>query len=146
MGHHMFDNVFVDPASYRSFLRTGTWPDRTMLVMEVRGAASKGSINQAGHYQAGDVMGLEVHLRDDARLPGRWAFFGFGDRPAAAAIPRSAECYACHADHGAVDSTFVQFYPTLLPIAEGRKTLSPTYAQLREKLLHRKAAATPGRQ
>ena len=26
-GHHMFDNVFVDPESYRVFLKTATWPD-----------------------------------------------------------------------------------------------------------------------
>ena len=22
-------------------------------------------------------MGMEVHVRDDARFPGKWAFFGF---------------------------------------------------------------------
>jgi hypothetical protein len=32
--HHMFDNVFVTPASCRSFLATGHWPDRTMFVLE----------------------------------------------------------------------------------------------------------------
>jgi hypothetical protein len=79
-------------------------------------------------------MGLEVHLRDDARFPGGWAFYGFGDQAAAAPIPRSAECYSCHATHGAVNSTFVQFYPTLLPLAEGKATLSPTYLQMRAKL------------
>jgi hypothetical protein len=34
--HHMFDNVFVNPESYKAFLETGTWPDKTMLVLEVR--------------------------------------------------------------------------------------------------------------
>ena len=29
--------------------------------------------------------------------------------------------------HGAVDTTFVQFYPTLMPIAEQKKTLSAAY-------------------
>jgi hypothetical protein len=28
-GHSMFDNVFVNPSSYRAFLETGTWPDKT---------------------------------------------------------------------------------------------------------------------
>src|SRR5690349_6170234 len=51
MGHHMFDNVFVNPEAYKSFLQTGTWPDKTMLVLEVRNAEGKGSINQAGNYQ-----------------------------------------------------------------------------------------------
>src|ERR1700733_7058878 len=35
MDHHMFDNVFVNPDAYQSFLRTGTWPDHTTLVLEV---------------------------------------------------------------------------------------------------------------
>src|SRR5208283_5657619 len=34
MNHSMFDNVFVNPESYKAFLATGTWPDRTMLVLE----------------------------------------------------------------------------------------------------------------
>src|SRR5947199_5526086 len=38
MDHHMFDNVFVSPESYKAFTETGTWPDKTMLVLEVRKA------------------------------------------------------------------------------------------------------------
>src|ERR1700759_1604663 len=30
MNHSMFDNVFVNPEAYKSFLQTGTWPDKTM--------------------------------------------------------------------------------------------------------------------
>src|ERR1700686_1542294 len=29
-----FDNVFVTPTAYRSFLQTGKWPDQTMFVLE----------------------------------------------------------------------------------------------------------------
>jgi hypothetical protein len=137
MGHHMFDNVFVDPASWRAFQETGTWPDKTVLVLEARGAEDKGSINQEGHYQAAGLMGLEVHVKDEARFPGKWAFFVFGDdgRPAAM-VPTAADCYTCHVAHGAVDTTFVQFYPTLLPLAEARGTVSPAW---REEAARRKA-------
>ncbi len=126
MDHHMFDNVFVNPDAYRSFLQTGTWPDKTMLVLEARGAESKGSINKAGQYQ-GTVMGLEVHVKDEARFPGKWAFFVFDEGKPAPMIPLSADCYSCHTDHAAVDTTFVQFYPTLLPIATAKGTLSAAY-------------------
>src|SRR6516164_11153807 len=51
MDHHMFDNVFANPEAYQAFLKTGSWPDKTMLVLEVRGAQSKGSINKAGQFQ-----------------------------------------------------------------------------------------------
>jgi hypothetical protein len=129
MDHHMFDNVFVNPDAYRSFLQTGTWPDKTMLVLEVRGAQSKGSINKAGNYQGITLMGLEVHVKDEARFPGKWAFFGFGDSKTATMTPQTAECYSCHANHAAVDTTFVQFYPTLLPIATAKGTLSPSYVK-----------------
>ncbi|NKF21091.1 cytochrome P460 family protein [Solimonas sp. C16B3] len=124
--HSMFDNVFVDPEAYRTFVQTGHWPDRTALVMEVRGAQTKGSINRRGSFQSGAPMGYEVHVRDDAH--GGWAFYSFnGDRAPAQKIPTDRACYTCHQAHGAVDTTFVQFYPTLLPIAEARKTLSPAF-------------------
>ena len=127
MDHHMFDNVFVNPESYKAFVATGTWPDKTMLVLEGRGAESKGSINQRGNYQGTELMGVEVHVKDEARFPGKWAFFAFDDGKTAKMIPTSASCYSCHAAHAAVDTTFVQFYPTLLPIAKSKGTLSASY-------------------
>jgi hypothetical protein len=48
---HVFDNVFVNPDAYRAFVKPGTWPDHTILVLEVRAARGKGSMNQAGNYQ-----------------------------------------------------------------------------------------------
>ncbi len=127
MDHSMFDNVFVNPEAYRAFLATGTWPDKTMLVLEARMAGSKGSINKTGHYQTGDVMAREVHVKDVAHFPGKWAFFGFGDDQPSKQIPTSADCYSCHEQHAAVDTTFVQFYPTLLEIAKAKGTLSAGY-------------------
>src|SRR6202790_1428343 len=133
MDHHMFDNVFVNPEAYKAFLQTGTWPDKTMLVLEARSARNKGSINQKGNYQSTDVMGIEVHVKDEARFPGKWAFFGFDDGKTAKIIPLAADCYSCHAAHAAVDTTFVQFYPTLLPIATAKGTLSTAYTNEVEK-------------
>jgi Cytochrome P460 len=115
----MFDNVFVSRPAYKSFLETGAWPDKTVMVLEVRGSESKGSIDNGGHYQS-DVMGMETHVKDG----GKWLFYGFKkDAPSGKAIPTTANCYSCHAEHGAVDTTFVQFYPTLLTIAKAKGTL-----------------------
>jgi hypothetical protein len=126
--HHMLDNVFVDPASYKVFLATGMWPDKTMLVKENRRADTRGSINKSGKFQSTEIMGIEIHIKDGAHFPDQWAFFAFGDglQPAVM-IPQAATCYSCHAAHGAVDKTFVQFYPTLLPIAKDKGTLSAAY-------------------
>jgi len=121
----MFDNVFVAPEAYRAFLKTGTWPDKSMLVLESRGAESHVSINKAGRSQGQDVMGVEVHLKDESR--GGWAFYAFDNATPAKMIPKEASCYSCHQQHAAVDTTFVQFYPTLLPLATKMKTLSDGY-------------------
>jgi hypothetical protein len=126
-GHSMFDNVFVNPEAYKAFTETGTWPDKTVLVLEVRMAATNASINKSGHFQTADLMGREVHVKDEARFPGRWAFFGFDDNDTAKMVPKEAACYSCHEQHGAVDTTFVQFYPTLLGIAKAKATLSAQY-------------------
>src|ERR1700760_2162906 len=48
-----FDNVFVNREAYRRFVETGTWPEKTMFMLEVRSSAGKGSINNGGHYQTG---------------------------------------------------------------------------------------------
>src|SRR5689334_7048863 len=98
-----------------------------MLVLEVRSAEGKGSINQSGNYQSTDVMGIEVHIKDQARFSGKCAFSGFGDKSTDKMTPTSANCYTCHQAHGAVDTTFVQFYPTLLPIAKSKGTISAMY-------------------
>ncbi|HZT03991.1 MAG TPA: cytochrome P460 family protein [Steroidobacteraceae bacterium] len=127
--HSMFDNVFVNPQAYQSFVRTGIWPEGTEFVKEGRAASVKGSINRSGKFQSGDTMGVEVHIKDSKRFADGWGFFFFDSvrsRPTQA-IPAAAPCYSCHRQNGAVDSTFVQFYPTLLSIATQKHTLSPGY-------------------
>ena len=134
--HTVFDNVFVNPESYAIFQQTGTWPDKTVMVLENRTARSKGeSLVKAGRFQ-GDVSGLEIHVKDTTRfnrpdVGGHWAFFGVNDGKTKL-FPATATCYTCHAEHAAVDTTFVQFYPTLLPIAEAKATLSDAYKKDRD--------------
>jgi len=41
MDHHMFDNVFASPEAYAAFLETGTWPDKTVLVLEAAAPKAK---------------------------------------------------------------------------------------------------------
>jgi hypothetical protein len=125
--HHMLDNVFVNPEAYKAFLKTGTWPDKTVLVKENRMAESAGTLSKSGQFQTA-VMDLEIHVKDETRFPGKWAFFVSSDGKAAGTLmPQSASCYSCHRDHAAVDTTFVQFYPTLLDIAKNKGTLSAGY-------------------
>ena len=47
----------------------------------------------------------------------------------AEALPKSNGCWSCHDQHAAVEHTFVQFYPTLKPVAKN----FGTYNEAREK-------------
>ena len=120
-GNPRFDNVFVSPAAYKAFLKTGTWPDKTVLVLEVRDSDSHVSINTGGRVQTG-LAAVEVHVKDSARFKDGWAFFAFGKSDTAELIPATANCYSCHSQHGSVDTTFVQFYPTLIDVAKQKGT------------------------
>ena len=128
-GSHMFDNVFAPRAAYEAFKQTGVWPDGTVLMLEARGGASKGSINQRGEFQTAEIMGAETHVKDSKRFTGGWAFFGAEGGKPSTMIPYAAACYSCHQQHAAADTTFVQFYPTLLPIATRLGTLNSAYVK-----------------
>ena len=125
--HHMFDNVFVNREAYAAYQKTGTWPDKTIFVLEARMGEQRGSINKKGLFQSPAVMGREAHVKDTARFKSGWAFFPLnGDAPGAA-LPQTSACNTCHEQHGAVDTTFVQFYPTLQAKAAEMKTWSAAY-------------------
>lgn len=128
----LFDNVFVTRDAYNEFLRSGTWPDKTMFILEGRRAEANVSINNGGHTQ-GQMAFMEAAVKDIARFKntGGWGYFSFDSRnglvESAAAMPATASCYACHSANTAVDNTFVQFYPELFAVAKAKGTIKATY-------------------
>jgi hypothetical protein len=130
----IFDNIFVNPEAYRAFLKTGRWPDKTMLVMEARFSESHGSINNRGHFQT-DMVGVEANVKDSSAPEGPWNFYGFNVRSGqpvepAKAVSHQSGCFGCHGVQTAVENTFVQFYPPLYDVAERLHTLNPTFKPL----------------
>jgi tetratricopeptide (TPR) repeat protein len=128
--HPFFDNVFVNREAYQIFKETGKWPDKTIFLLEIRRSASNTPPNVAGHFQT-DLVAVEGAVKDESK-PEKWLYFDFHRTPTgvekeAKPLPRSAGCWACHAAMGASDNTFLQFYPTLYPIAEAKGTLSPRF-------------------
>ena len=116
--HEMFTNVFVQRWAYDAFVGSGKWPEQTMFVIDEREAESKGSINKKGHFQT-DLAGLAVEVKDSTRNPDKWSYYGFdADGKTAEAAGKGNRCYECHDAHAAVEHTFVQFYPTLKPVAK----------------------------
>ena len=128
-----FGNVFVNPSSYRSFMQTGKWPDKTIFVLEFRQSGTQASVNKDGRFQTG-LAAVEAEVKD-ARFPDGWAFFNFGPpgAPNAGVAPLSAEraapCVECHTQHTAVERTFVQYYPTLFEVAKRLGTVKPNYTE-----------------
>ena len=111
-----YHSIYIQREAYRQYANTGTFPNLTMLVMEVFSQGTNASINKKGSF-ADKSIGIEVALKDEARFPEKWAYFNFigeGDKPLAdAGAFRKDACWNCHNKHGAVDNVFVQFYPTL---------------------------------
>ena len=121
----MFTNVFVKPEAYRAFLNTGMWPDKTVFMLEERASGTNVGPNRAGHFQT-DLRGVATLVKDETRFPEKWRFFTFDTKDGLAQGPASPvktkACLDCHAKNGAVDHTFVQFYPTLKRIAIAKGT------------------------
>jgi hypothetical protein len=129
-GHDMFTNVFAQRWAYEEFLGSGKWPEKTMFVIDEREGESKASINKHGYYQT-ELMGLPVEVKDSSHNPDKWSYYVFGpEGTTAEAMPTGNPCYACHDAHAAVEHTFVQFYPTLKPVAKK----FGTYNEAREQV------------
>ncbi|WP_202331313.1 cytochrome P460 family protein [Mesorhizobium sp. L-8-3] len=119
-----FHTVYIDPAAYAAFLETGTFPDPTVLVMEVfRGETrdADGALKE-GTFP-GERLLVELAVKDPQR-PTRegskenWAYYIFpgdaeSDPLASAEAQPDSECFACHRSHASHDNVWVQFYPVL---------------------------------
>ena len=129
-GSPLFDNVFVNPGSYRQFLKTGKWPNGTAFLLDIRSSESHGSINKDGHFQTA-LSGLEAEVKDEH---GDWKFYDFPTangvpKASGRLLPATASCYACHGKNTAVENTFVQFYPVLMEVAERIGTVKKDYVR-----------------
>jgi hypothetical protein len=113
-----FHNVYIQPAAYEHYLKTGKFPDRTMLVMDVYEARERDAkgIVSSGLFP-GAQRRFEVAVKNSKRPDGSktdWAYYAF-DKPekTTATAFRDAACYDCHLKHADVDNVWVQFYPVL---------------------------------
>ncbi|MDQ6704648.1 MAG: cytochrome P460 family protein, partial [Acidobacteriota bacterium] len=111
-----FHNVYIQPEAYRIYAATGTFPDKTMLVMELLTAGAEVSINKQGKFED-RFLGIEISVKDESHFPEKWAYFNFigeGGAELTQAKPIAKEaCWSCHNAHAAADNVFVQFYPIL---------------------------------
>lgn len=118
-----FHNIYMNPEAYDYFIRTRTFPDPTVLVMESFAASTKEpkGILTEGFFNGAHV-GLESAVKNSRRPDGiktAWAYYIFTDvadptqvRASAPAMPDRA-CESCHREHASIDNVWVQFYPPL---------------------------------
>ena len=112
-----FHNVYIDPASFASYKRTGEFPEGTMILKELVSVGSKSMDSGSGYFQ-GEFISLEAMVKDSQRFgdePGGWAFFRFGEAPdynRTGARMKTESCNDCHS--GATeDYVFTDTYPVL---------------------------------
>jgi hypothetical protein len=120
----MYTNVLVSQAAYRGFMKSGSWPDKTVFILEIRRSVPVNAVKNGNNgYFQGDLVAVEAEVKD-SKFPGGWAFFNFGGGSSKGnLIPTTASCYSCHAKNAAVENTFVQFYPVLREVAKEKGTL-----------------------
>ena len=74
----LFHNVYIDPVSYREYMRTGKFREGTVMVLELFGAEAKKEPGLQGSYEK-DLRALEMSVKDSRRFEGGWAYFGFSE-------------------------------------------------------------------
>ena len=125
-----FDNVFVNPESYREFMKTGRWPEGTTVHA---GDPQRGTerLHQRWRQDPGRIARHRGGGQGQKRYPdGGWSYFSFdgpqGPKESTAPFARTATCYACHSKNGAVEWTFTQFYPSAFEVAQRLGTVRTT--------------------
>ena len=115
-----FHSVYIDPASYKHWKKTGKFREGTILVKELVSVGSKAAPSGNGYFM-GEFIGLEATIKSSKHFPkepGNWAYFSFTTKDhktlkqTATAFPTEA-CAACHKASAADDMVFTQYYPVL---------------------------------
>ena len=114
-----FHAVYIDPASWAHWKKTGQFREGTILVKELISVGSKEAASGNGYFM-GEFIGLEATIKSAKlfpREPGNWGYFSFTNpdhtiKPTTSIQPID-KCNSCHEDHADQDWVFVQYYPVL---------------------------------
>ena len=121
-----FHNVYVERRNFDAYMKTGTFPEGTVLVKELVllqkptfPDGSQQAPSGRGYFD-GAFNGMDVSVKDTKKFAktNGWGYFTFGHHAepyeTTAAESSAAECAGCHlANVAKTDMTYVQFYPVL---------------------------------
>lgn len=112
-----FHNIYINPEAYEQFVKTGKFPEPTILVLDIYQAeeGAPKDVVSSGLYP-GRRSDIAVAVKNSARPDGAktdWAYYDFPAGRTTAKAFSDRACYDCHLEHADVDNVWVQFYPTL---------------------------------
>ncbi len=109
---HVASKVFVEPAAFDHFTKTGEWPNHTVIVLEI-------SSGPASTNAKSDVKGLEAAVKNDARFPDPWSYYGIVyERPQQPSGTMKVET-PCDCDQS-LDSMLALAFPTLRAVINAK--------------------------
>lgn len=125
-GFPEFHNVYVEKKNVDAYMKTGTFPEGTLIVKELTRVlnptfpdGSRKEPSGRGFFN-GEFNGIDAAVKDSKRFAATngWGYFTFGHHPLpyeeTAKESPVTECAGCHlANVAKTDMTWVQFYPLL---------------------------------
>ena len=109
---HVASKVYVEPAAFDHFTKTGVWPNHTVIVLEI-------SSGPAGAKAKSDVKGLEAAVKNDGLFPDPWSYYGIVyDRPQQPSGTLKAEA-PCDCDES-LDAMLAIAFPTLRAVINAK--------------------------
>jgi hypothetical protein len=112
-----FHNIYINPEAYAHYIKTGKFPEKTVLVLDLFRAEEREprKIVAEGLFP-GAHSGMAVAVKNSTRPDGSktdWAYYDFGLESKTAKAFADKAGYDCLLEHADVDNVWVQFYPTL---------------------------------
>lgn len=115
--------VYASPGAIESFRANGSFADGTVLVKEVRGAATADLSTGAASYATGKQVWFVMVKDAEGRFPDNalwgdgwgWALFEAGDPTVQAASDYQTDCQGCHIPAEDRDWIYAEAYPVLWP-------------------------------
>jgi hypothetical protein len=119
-----YHNVYIEPGSYAIFLKTGKFPEGTMMFKELQLTlpaenpdGSRTEPSGRGFFP-GAFNGADVTVKDSKRYSetNGWGFFNFNHfepKAASAKLLPKEECGYCHMASAKKDMVWTQFYRLL---------------------------------
>ena len=113
--NHLVSKLYVEPSAYATFVKSGVWPEKTTIVLELRSA--KIARRTRGKC---DLVGLEAAVKNHSELSDPWSYYGIVydkdgvDEP----IPTETACEDC--PNPPVDLTLATYFPTLKAVIDAK--------------------------